>query len=74
MNEVGWAPIAAQDVFTALVYSVSGMHVREVMVDGRWLLRSGRFTTVDYSAARAELEAALAELRERRAHGEQAKE
>jgi 5-methylthioadenosine/S-adenosylhomocysteine deaminase len=74
MNEVGWAPVAAQDVFTALVYSVSGMHVREVMVDGRWLLRSGKFTTLDYSAARVELEAAHAELRERRAHGEQAKE
>ena len=74
MNEVGWAPVAAQDVFTALVYSVSGMHVREVMVDGRWLLRSGRFTTLDYSAARHELEAAHTELRARRAHGEPSRE
>lgn len=73
LNEVGWTPLAAQDVFTALVYSVSGMHVREVMVDGRWLLRAGRFTTLDYPAARRELEDAHAELRERRAHGEQTK-
>jgi len=74
LSEIGWAPSAAQDVYTALVYSVSGMHVRDVMVDGQWLLRAGQFTTLDYATACAELEAAFAELRGRRAKGEQAAE
>jgi 5-methylthioadenosine/S-adenosylhomocysteine deaminase len=72
LNEIGWAPAAAQDVYTSLVYSVSGMHVRDVMVDGQWLLRAGQFTTLDYHQARAELESAFAELRQRRGSGEQA--
>jgi hypothetical protein len=32
------------------------MHVRDVMVAGRWLFRDGDWTTVDYAQARAELE------------------
>jgi len=71
LNEIGWAPSAAQDIYTALVYSVSGMHVRDVMVDGQWLLRAGQLTTLDYATACAELETAFAELRGRRAQGEQ---
>lgn len=67
LNEIGWAPSAGQDIYTALVYSVSGLHVRDVMVDGTWLLRDGRFTTADYAAARAQLEAAHLELRRRKA-------
>jgi 5-methylthioadenosine/S-adenosylhomocysteine deaminase len=67
LTEIGWAPMEAQDVYTALVYSVSGMHVRDVMVDGQLLLRAGQFTTLDYGQARAELETAFAALRERRA-------
>jgi hypothetical protein len=42
------------------------MHVRDVMVDGAWLLREGRLTTLDYGAARQGLEEANAELREKR--------
>jgi len=71
LKEIGWAPLGGQDVYTALVYSVSGMHVRDVMVDGRWLLREGQFMTLDYEAACAELDAALADLRDRRAEGEE---
>ncbi len=71
LNEIGWAPTAAQDVYTALVYSVSGMHVRDVMVDGQWLLRGGQFKTLNHGQARAELESAFAQLRERRVSSEQ---
>jgi 5-methylthioadenosine/S-adenosylhomocysteine deaminase len=56
LEEIGWAPESGQDVYTALVYSVTGMHVRDVMVAGRWLFRDGDWTTVDYAQARAELE------------------
>lgn len=63
---IGWPPDEAQDIYTALVYAVSGMHVREVMVDGNWLLRDGRLTRIDYAAARAELNAAFSELQRRR--------
>lgn len=67
LEEIGWAPMAAQDVYTSLVYSVSGMHVTDVMTDGRWLLREGQWTTVDYARARSELGLAFTELCERRA-------
>jgi hypothetical protein len=63
--------MAAQDVYTALVYSVSGMHVCDVMVDGQWLLREGRFKTLDYGQARAELESAFSQLRQQRASAEE---
>lgn len=58
LEEIGWAPVGAQDVYTALVYSITGMHVRDVMVSGKWLLRDGRFTTIDYAQACAGLEIA----------------
>ncbi len=62
LDEIGWTPMNGQDVYTALVYSISGMHTRDVMVDGHWLLRNGRFTTLDYTSARKELESAYARL------------
>lgn len=65
LNEIGWAPFSGQDVYTALVYGVSGQHVRDVMVDGRWLLRDAQWTTLDYPQARRELEAARRELQRR---------
>jgi hypothetical protein len=46
------------------------MHVRDVMVDGRWLLRDSQFTTLDYQTARVDLEQAFAQLSQRRAEGE----
>jgi len=51
----GWAPLAGNDPFTALVYSVSGLQVRDVMVDGRWLLRERQLVTLDYREATARL-------------------
>ncbi len=65
LAEIGWGPTEAQDVYTALVYSVCGLHVADVMVEGRWLLRDRRWTTLDYAQARADLDAAYAALRGR---------
>lgn len=53
----GWAPLPGNDPFTALVYSVSGLQVRDVMVDGRWLLRKRQLVTLDYREATARLNA-----------------
>ena len=63
LEEIGWVPAGAQDPYTALVYSVTGQHVRDVMVAGRWLYRAGRYQTLDYLADCAELEQAAAALR-----------
>jgi 5-methylthioadenosine/S-adenosylhomocysteine deaminase len=65
LDSIGWTPRAGQDVYTALVYSVSGMHVCDVMVDGEWLLKDTRWTTLDYPVARRELEEASVELARR---------
>lgn len=47
----GWTPLPTNDPFTALVYSVNGQHVSDVMVDGQWLLRDRQWQTLDYAAA-----------------------
>lgn len=65
MSGIGWPPIGGQDVYTALVYAVNGLQVRDVMVDGRWLVRAGRWLTIDYQEARAALEDAHRRLREK---------
>ena len=65
LDEVGWAPRNGQDVYTALVYAVSGMHVRDVMVDGRWLYRNGAWQTIDYTGERAAMQKDLARLQAR---------
>lgn len=48
---IGWPPLPTNDPFTALVYSVNGLQVTDVMVDGRWLLRDRQWTTLDYTSA-----------------------
>jgi 5-methylthioadenosine/S-adenosylhomocysteine deaminase len=65
LDEIGWAPRGGQDIYTALVYSVTGQHVRDVMVDGRWLFRDNHWLTLDHSAARHELEHQHTELMKR---------
>ncbi len=65
LDEIGWGPAGAQSFYTALVYSVNGSYVRDVMVDGAWLLLNGVWKTIDYPTARAGLDAANAELRSR---------
>lgn len=54
-NGTGWTPLPGNDPFTALVYSVNGLQVRDVMVEGRWLLREQQLTTLDYGAAATRL-------------------
>jgi 5-methylthioadenosine/S-adenosylhomocysteine deaminase len=56
LDEIGWPPFHGQDYYTALVYAVGGYHVRDVMVDGRWLFRDNQFLTVDYAKATQGLE------------------
>src|SRR5690606_19371206 len=48
---IGWSPLPTNDPFTALVYSVNGLQVTDVMVDGRWLLRDRQWMTLDYASA-----------------------
>jgi 5-methylthioadenosine/S-adenosylhomocysteine deaminase len=55
LGEIGWAPKGAQDVYTAIVYAISGMHVTDVMVDGHWLFRNQQWQTVDYPSAVAQM-------------------
>jgi 5-methylthioadenosine/S-adenosylhomocysteine deaminase len=56
LDEIGWSPRHGQDVYTALVYSVTGQHVTDVMVDGNWLYRENRWLTIDFNKAREGLE------------------
>jgi 5-methylthioadenosine/S-adenosylhomocysteine deaminase len=65
LNEIGWGPARAQDIYTALVYGISGMHVTDTMVNGQWLLRDRAWTTLDYRKASTELDGAYAALQER---------
>jgi 5-methylthioadenosine/S-adenosylhomocysteine deaminase len=65
LDEIGWSPLGGQDIYTALVYSVTGQHVRDVMVNGRWLFRDNRWLTVDFNAARRDLEHQHTELMKR---------
>ena len=65
LNEIGWSPRGGQDIYTALVYSITGQHVRDVMVNGRWLFREDCWLTVDFDAARRELEHQHTELMKR---------
>ena len=65
LTSIGWGPRGGQDIYTALVYSVSGLHVRDTMVEGEWLLRGGEWTTLDYDAARMSMDVQHAELRSR---------
>lgn len=62
LDEIGWAPFGGQDFYAALVYAVSGYHVRDVMVNGHWLFRDNKFLTIDYKKACAELEAKHTQL------------
>jgi 5-methylthioadenosine/S-adenosylhomocysteine deaminase len=62
LGEIGFSPRGGQDLYTALVYSACGLHVKDVMVAGQWLLREGKFTTLDYAADCAELDVAQERL------------
>jgi 5-methylthioadenosine/S-adenosylhomocysteine deaminase len=70
-DEIGWGPLGAQEIFTALVYAISGMHVTDVMVDGRWLYRHSNWTTLNYDAACRKLDIDYFELERRLSQKEQ---
>jgi 5-methylthioadenosine/S-adenosylhomocysteine deaminase len=55
LTDIGWGPKGAQDLYTAIVYAISGMHVTDVMVDGAWLLQDKQWMTVDYPGAAAQM-------------------
>lgn len=64
LDEIGWAPFAGQDLYTALVYSITGQHVKDVMVAGQWLFRNNNWIRMNYANARKDLEAARQTLTE----------
>lgn len=66
LTTIGWTPQRGQDIYTTLVYSIGGMHVQDVMVDGAWLLRDTEWMTIDYAAGCAALENAFTELQARK--------
>lgn len=68
---IGWTPGVSNDPFTALVYSVSGLQVHDVMVAGSWLLRERQWTTIDYASAAHELNQHAQRLQELRARDQQ---
>jgi len=72
MSEIGWTPIPLDQLATALVYSVNGLHVTNTMVDGRWLMRSRALTTLDYPDARRRQADDVQHLLERRAQARRA--
>ena len=65
LDEIGWSPRGGQDIYTALVYSITGQHVRDVMVNGKWLFRDNHWLTIDFKTARRELEHQHTELMKR---------
>jgi 5-methylthioadenosine/S-adenosylhomocysteine deaminase len=59
---IGWAPIAGREPFTSLIYSINGMHVSKVMIDGQWVFREANWVTLDYGRAVRQLNANLYHL------------
>ena len=66
MTEIGWSPQPTNALFTALVYSVNGLHVTDTMVDGHWLMRSRKLQTLDYAQACVQQQSDVARLMARR--------
>ena len=66
-SEIGWSPQPTNALFTALVYSVNGLHVTDTLVDGHWLMRERKLQTLDYAQARTRQNDDIARLMARRA-------
>jgi 5-methylthioadenosine/S-adenosylhomocysteine deaminase len=66
-SEIGWSPAPSNNPFTALVYSVNGLHVTDTLVDGRWLMRDRKLLSVDYPQAVARQRDDIQRLLQRRA-------
>jgi 5-methylthioadenosine/S-adenosylhomocysteine deaminase len=65
LDETGWTPFGGQDYYAALVYAVGGYHVKDVMVNGRWLYRDNHYMTIDFAQAKKDLESKHTELMSR---------
>ena len=62
LTEIGWGPTSGQDIYTALVSTITGQHVHDVMINGRWVCRDDTFLTIDYVASSSALNEAYLEL------------
>ncbi len=65
LGEIGWAPHGFQDLYTSIVYSITGQHVRDVMINGEWIFRDNQLTKIDYPTACAQMEADCTRLKQR---------
>ena len=65
LTEIGWAPHGFQDHYTSIVYSITGQHVRDVMINGDWVFRDNQLTKIDYPAACVQMEADCTRLKQR---------
>lgn len=66
-GDIPRGPLGAQTLESALVYGASGASVRDVMVDGRWLMRGRELLTIDVGAQRTRQQADYDELSARMA-------
>ena len=73
LTNINFVPF--NDPTNQLVHSEDGSAVSNVMVDGKFVIRDGRFTTVDYDDLRAKVQNVVSRLAsanaERRAFAEQ---
>ena len=60
-------PLAAENLAGHFLFGMGPEHVRDVMIDGWWVLRGGKIVTFDEPAARAEAVAVARGLHERMA-------
>lgn len=62
LTELGWGPTSGQDIYTALVSTITGQHTRDVMINVRWVCSDDTFLTIDYVASSSALNEAYLEL------------
>jgi len=58
-------PLTPENVFGHLLFGISNAPVDSLMVDGRWVLRQGRFANLDERAIAAKASARARKLWER---------
>ena len=63
MNSYHFAPL--NNVINQLVYCENGVSVTDVMIDGRWVLRRGEFTTINANALYARARTLSSDMQER---------
>ena len=63
MNSFHFVPL--NNVINQIVYCENGMSVTDVMIDGRWVMRTGKLLTIDEAALYGRARALRAEMDER---------